>query len=837
MKRLLLILAFFACAGVRASEVVWYDGVHPVSYVRLGKTDPVVQVALDLFSDDMLQVTGRAAEERSCGTVRIIQLDKNPAQVRQLRRQGMPVDDVTGRLDSFWLGVRNGIIYVLGSNGRGCAYGILELSRRAGVSPWIWWSDVHPERKDRLTIAKDYASLQRPGVEYRGIFLNDEDWTVQPWAWKKYDPQPPGVISAKAYRRLFELLLRLRANAIWPGMHSITKAFYLVPGAMQTADSCGIVIGTSHCEPMMRNNVGEWNRAERGEYNYVTNKEGVQRYWIERLQEAGRNENFYTIGMRGIHDGPMEGVGRDLDEKTRWLQQVVDDQRELLRKYVDPDLTRIPQQFVPYKEVLSVMENGLELPDDVMLTWCDDNYGYLTRLSDAQQQKRSGGGGIYYHLSYWGVPHDYLWLCSTQPGLIYNEMREAYRHNVRRMWITNIHEPKIAAYPLELFLDLAWDIEHFSPEDLPGHLERWLKREFGERTGEKLFPVMQEYYRLCGMRRPEFMGWTVLGVDKLYGRDALPARDTEFSFSEFGSEADRYLGWWKQACEQLAEAEQSVPERLRDAFFSHVKYPVLAAASMSTKVLEAQRARSLAERNYEASRWQRDTAMYAAAARSQAAYQQIRRLTWHWNHAMAGGRWEYTMCDIPRDLKVFYGPELPVLLTDSEVSAYSSLPVPQAWPDWQGSDQIVARNAGSFDSADPGVEVIPMLGHSMQALSVPRGRRVNYQFEKEAAGPVVLRIAVIPTQPNDTGDLRFRVLLDGAPVDTVSFRVPYRSETWNDNVQRGQSVATLSLSDLSRGEHLLTLQALDDHVLFDQWMIDPDPDRKFYLFPVRDGDL
>ena len=280
------------------------------------------------------------------------------------------------------------------------------------------------------------------------------------------------------------------------------------------ADSCGIVIGTSHCEPMMRNNAGEWNVKERGAYNYLTNKDAVQKYWTDRLEETRQYENIYTIGMRGIHDGRMEGVGKNIDDQTAALQQVINDQRLMLGKCVNKRVEKIPQQFVPYKEVLQVMENGLVVPDDVMLTWCDDNYGYMTRLSDSLQQKRKGGAGVYYHLSYWGRPHDYLWLSTTQPGLIYNEMHEAYEHNARRLWIANVHDLKTAAYDLEFFLDMAWDINAIRPHSIYNHLLKWLCREFGQEIGNRLMPVMREYYRLTAIRKPEFMGWTQVELDK-----------------------------------------------------------------------------------------------------------------------------------------------------------------------------------------------------------------------------------------------------------------------------------------------------------------------------------
>ena len=376
--------------------------------------------------------------------------------------------------------------------------------------------------------------------------------------------------------------MRLRANAIWPGMHGMTTPFYCVPGCKEVADSCGIVIGTSHCEPLMRNNVGEWDEKKYGEYNYVTNKEQVQNYWVERLKEVGKYENFYTIGMRGIHDGSMEGVST-MKEKTDILQQVINDQRGLLATHVNKDVTKLPQAFVPYKEVLNIMENGLDIPEDVTLMWCDDNYGYMTRLSDSIQQKRSGGAGVYYHLSYWGRPHDYMWLTTTQPGLIYSEMKQAYDCNARKIWIVNVHDLKPSAYDLELFLDMAWDTHSVSPSTLNKHQEDWLCREFGEEAGKKLLPAMLEFYRLCGIRKPEFMGWSQVELDKKrYIKGWSPVINTDFSLTEFGGELDRYFAAYQNIKDILSSVEPSIPNERKDAFFCMLKYPVFASAAMIT---------------------------------------------------------------------------------------------------------------------------------------------------------------------------------------------------------------------------------------------------------------
>ena len=644
-------------ANHNEGEFVWYNGKQAITYSVSKSVSPVVTVALDMFTGDMKQVTGVLPQKTHTGNtaIKIVQLDKNRSALKELLKQDVPVDSLMSKKDAFFIKVTESSnkkqLLVVGSDGRGTAYGILELSRLAGVSPWVWWGDVTPIKKNQLTLPADYTTFQSPSVEYRGIFLNDEDWSLQPWSWKNFEPSDTkGRIGARTYKEIFKLLMRLRANAIWPGMHGITTPFYFVPGAKEAADSCGIVIGTSHCEPLMRNNVGEWKVSERGEYNYITNRESVQSYWTERLKEAGRYENFYTIGMRGIHDSGMEGV-KTLQEKTDALQQVINDQRTLLSKYVKKDVAKIPQAFVPYKEVLQIMENGLQVPDDITLIWCDDNYGYMTRLSDQEQQKRSGGAGVYYHLSYWGRPHDYMWLCTTQPGLVYSEMKQAYDCNARRLWIVNVHDLKPAAYDLELFLDMAWDINSVSPSTLVQHQKNWLCREFGTEAGEKLLPAMLEFYRLCGIRKPEFMGWNQVELDKKkYIKGWSPIKNTDFSLTEFGGELDRYLESYESIKRILSEVEPIIPQERKDAFFAQIKYPVFGAAAMSTKMLEAQRARCIFPGSCDTNLWTRESQLMNACAKSIKAYQEIRDLTDYYNHKLAGGKWKYSMCYNPRDL-------------------------------------------------------------------------------------------------------------------------------------------------------------------------------------------
>ncbi|WP_460432039.1 glycosyl hydrolase 115 family protein [Arachidicoccus ginsenosidivorans] len=843
MKSKILVLSFLLTMAhiCHASDFIWFSKTSPVTYVLPKTVAPVVYTAVTMWRQDLAQVTGQLPtllagnKNRDKARIRFIQYDQD--QSNALKSQGVPVDKLAKTKEAFYIKVAGKQLQVIGSDPRGLAYGILELSRLAGVSPWVWWGEVTPDKKTTLTLPDDFETFQSPSVEYRGIFINDEDWSLQPWSWLNFDPHhKKGMISAKTYKKVFQLMLRLRANMIWPAMHGSSVPFYWTPGAKQVADSCGIVIGTSHCEPMMSNANGEWNENNQGPYNYITNRDSVIAYWSRRLKAVAPYDNIYTLGLRGKHDGSMEGV-HTLSEKTKALQAVINDQRSLLKKYVNPDLQSIPQQFVPYKEVLDIYENGLQVPQDVMLTWCDDNYGYLTRLSDKKQQTRTGGSGVYYHLSYWGRPHDYLWLTTTQPGLIYYEMSTAYHHNAKRLWIVNVHDPKVAAFDLELFLDLAWDIHlTASRGSVATHLKNCLIRDYGHQVGEQLYPVMKEFYHLTAIRKPEFMGWEQVELDKkTYPRGISPAGTTEFSFTQFAGEADRYLAAYAKIKTAVEQIEKEIPAGKKDAYFAAIKYPVCAAADMATKWLEAARAKSLASGDYSAvKRSKAKNQLMTASAKSLKAYQEIRSMTDYYNNKLNGGQWKYLMCFNPRNLPVFDQPSLPIDLTEQEINLYTAKANDQEAPydSIQPDPSYVALNAADYTKASFTPQPVEMLGHSMEAVPLPKQQSLTYVFNTTKAGAAVLRTAVIPTQPNDKGDIRYSVQIDDNPPQVISFRQKGRTETWKTNVLRGQAV-NITPCQLNQGQHQLKITALDDHIIIDQWMVDFKANRKFYVFPIN----
>lgn len=825
LKKIIIVSLLTLSMPGMAKDIVWYAGGH-VTYSVQKNYGTVVAKALDMFESDMHAVTGKSAQHRENGRVDIYQLDLvNNKEMKMLDKYRVPYHKFITKPDAFWMGVRNGKVVIVGSNGRGTAYGILELSRKAGVSPWIYWGDVKPLTRKSLTLDEHFETMQSPSVEFRGVFINDEDWSNRVWDKKKLDTRlKAGEMGPRYYHKLFELLLRLRGNTLWPAMHTGTTAFFKVKGNKEVADSFDIYVGSSHCEPILRNNVDEWDHNKRGAYNFMSNRQQVETYWRERAREASGMDALYTIGMRGIHDGSMEGV-KTRQEKLAGLQSVIDSQRKILAREVNSDLTKVPQVFIPYKEVLEIYEDGLRVPDDVCLMWCDDNYGYMTRLSDAEQQKRKGGAGVYYHLSYWGRPHDYLWLSATQPGLIYNEMKQAYDHNARRLWIANVHDPKVSAYGLSLFMDMAWNINCVKPNTLQKHLEDWLVQQFGEVSGKQLVKPMTEFYRLCGIRRPEFMGWNQVELDKKkYERGWSPIQDTEFNAEEFGNELERYLADFEAVKKQIDRVGKTIRPELNDAFFAAVKYPVYGAAAMATKHLQAQEARHIGK----PSSFHTDDEALESAVRSWNAYTEIKNLTEYYNKTMAKGKWDGNMDMSPRGLYVFGAPMLPGQLTQEEIGKYSAA---QPVASRLDADGAIVRNACDYDSASDGAETVEMLGHSMKAVALSKGGSLTYNFQARE-GDAVLYTALIPTQANDKGDIRYAISIDGGEPIVYSLKEKFRSERWKQNVLRGQAVRSENIH-LTAGRHTLEIKALDSHIIVDQWMIDYKTKRRFYMFPIK----
>ncbi|PRD51342.1 glycosyl hydrolase 115 family protein [Sphingobacterium gobiense] len=759
-------------------------------------TMSLVRTAIGLVVEDSKSVAERPfrlTDEPKDGSVIIGIPGESQTFDQLLAKHQIDISDIKGQWEAFHIQTitvgNTQYLFVIGSDPHGAAYGVLELSRLIGVSPWVWWADVTPERKSEVILPVGFQDSQRPNVQYRGIFLNDEDWGLTPWSAHTFEPEAKikeGIdpdktkkmqtIGPKTYSKIFELLLRLRANTIWPAMHEVTVPFYFVQGNREASEKYGIYIGSSHCEPLARNSATEWDIVGEGRYNYITNKDNVLSYWSDRLKKLRNSNNIFTMGMRGKHDGAMEGV-KGIAAYKDAIDKVIVDQTELLKTYINSDPSKIPQVVIPYKEVLDVYRAGMKVPDYVTLMWCDDNYGYITHFPDAKEKQRSGGNGVYYHISYWGRPHDYLWLSTASPALIHQQLKTAYEYEVRKIWIVNVGDIKPGEYQTELFLDMAWDMAEINEKGVKQHLHRWLAREFGDEAGEKLLPIMQEHYRLAHIRKPEFMGNTrEEEADRTYYRTV---RDLPWSEEEVRHRLQSY----RELSTAVSVIESVIPENKREAFFQLITYPIQGAAEMNQKMLYAQLAR------HGKVDWKE----------SHDAFDRIVRLTDQYN-ALNGGKWNRMMDYKPRNLPVFQRvkEEQATVPMVSDVKPHLTL----NGTDLQGPSHPVEG-----------------LGYEGKAVIVHKGEELYYDLEKIQSDSVFVEVRLLPGHPVVGSELRFGVALDDTPLQEISYKTVGRSEEWKMNVLRNQAIRKISFPIKGKDKARIKISALDEGVVLDQVLV------------------
>jgi hypothetical protein len=706
---------------------------------------------------------------------------------------------------------------IAGSDRRGTAYGTLALGEALGVSPWIWWADTPPPPHGEIHLAGTPGSSTPPSVKFRGIFINDEDWGLQEWAEKNYESGTGEVkdLGPKSYAKIFELLLRLRANFCWPGMHPSTRAFHYYTENKQVADDHAIVMGSSHAEPMLRNNVDEWSRftsanGYSSDWNYATNKTAIYDYWDTRARDVGAFENVYTVGKRGIHDSGMV-EGSTTAEKAAWLNTIFTDQRQIIANRVNPAPEQVPQIFVPYKEVLSIYESGLvNVPDDVTLVWPDDNHGYIRRLSNNAEQQRPGGGGVYYHLSYWGSPADYLWLETTPPSLVWEEMTKAAENNCRRLWVFNVGDIKPAEIVLEFAMRLAWDVDAHGPDCQLAWLSEWATREFGADKAGAIASLMNDYYLLNHRRRPEHMDWKDddPGASTPVNGDNYPL----FSHVHEGDEAARRLERMAELRKRADAIYTALPAGQRDAFYQLVAYPVRASDAMNRKFLQT----SLAWRDVA----QKRKSVAARSAAAAAAYNEIIAETDYYNNTMAGGKWREMMDWKPRGLSVFNLPAQPTPGGPQSLGlgvAVEGRLAPQFTEAATGGAQPIELHA-----VDDATLTAPMQEATLDGrrctwtpgiggiVAAGDGGRAVYSFSVPATATYRIRFEVRTPNPEDDS---WWIQLDGGS-----------SEKWNDlgiGNPIGWKWETWKTLELTAGAHTLTIHEREDGAAMATILLEP----------------
>ena len=619
----------YALGTPRFVDLQGKDGVRLVAGSRaapivVGKDDypGVLRAARDL-QRDIRKVTGKTPQwhtgAASASDVIIVGTLGRHALIDELASQGrIDTRTLAGQWEGFLIqavtdplpGVKRALV-IAGSDKRGTIYGIYTLSEQIGVSPWHWWADVPVSRHAALSVPLGTRLMDKPAVQYRGIFLNDEAPALTNWAKQRF-----GGFNRKFHEQLFELMLRLRANYLWPAMWG--SAFYDDDkGNGELADTMGIVMGTSHHEPMMRAHQ-EWLRHGKGPWDYSRNADALRAFWAQGLRNSRDYDKVITMAMRGDGDEPMSESAN-----VALLERIVRDQRALIGQELGKDPATVPQLWALYKEVQEYYEKGMRVPDDMLLLWCDDNWGNIRRLPTPEERKRSGGAGVYYHFDYVGGPRSYKWLNVTQVAKVWEQMNLANEYGANRLWIVNVGDLKPMEVPTEFFLAYAWNPAAWPAEKLPDYLQAWAAREFGPQHAPRIASIVERYTRYNARRRPEQL------------------EPTTYSLSAY-DEAERVVNDYNALVEEARQVGKALPKTMQDAYFQLVEYPVRASANALDMWVSA-------GRNALHARQGRATTN-DLAARVQRLFDRDAELTrqYHdanggkWNHMMSQNRFGYT---------------------------------------------------------------------------------------------------------------------------------------------------------------------------------------------------
>lgn len=611
-----------------------------------------LQRAVATLQQDIRKVTGRqllvqhsvTTDATSDLAVIVGSLDQSALLKDLVQRGKLDVSVIKGRWEAFQIslveaplpGIRQALV-IAGSDKRGAIFGVYDLAAQIGVSPWGWWADVPVKTSKVLYIKAGTHKVDAPKVKYRGIFLNDEYPALTSWVLQKH-----GGYNHKFYQQVFELLLRLKANFLWPAMWNNAFADDDPQNAI-LADEMGIVMSNSHHEPMLRADK-EWNRYGKGPWEYSKNREAIYQFWQQGAARHKNLESIFTLGMRGQEDEPMsEG------ENIGLLEKIVADQRQILTEtFKNRDVSTVPQVWALYKEVQGFYERGMRVPDDVTLLWSDDNFGHLRRLPSAEERSRSGGAGVYYHFDYVGGPRSYTWINSTPIAKIWQQMDLAWRYQANRIWIVNVGDLKPMEYPIDFFLRMAWNPTQFTAGNLEQYARDFAAQQFGPKHAAEIAQLLEGYSRHNGRRRPEAM--TAQSYPLLANQEAARVS------TELAALAQRSTAL-------LAK----LPANQRDAFIQLVDHPVQATqalfelyhASARNQLLAAQGRRETNAAAADVKRWfERDAALTAR---------------YHQLGAPAGqpGRWDQMMAQPHIGLSYWRNPEantMPVLLSNQPIT-------------------------------------------------------------------------------------------------------------------------------------------------------------------------
>ena len=827
MKKFLLmagILLSSHLAAQAAEQFVKFSAPQQDALLLTGSNDTIrysqndwkgVKMAVENLRNDLRAVTGSDKAPVVVATVGKSELAKKYArECKQLK----------GKWEKFLIFTDHGRLVVLGSDKRGTIYGIYELSRQIGVSPWYWMADAPISRHDKIYVVPGTYTDGEPKVKYRGIFINDEWPSFGGWCTNKF-----GGINSKAYRHIFELLLRLKANYFWPAMWA-TNFNEDDPESPRLADEMGIVMGTSHHEPMMRSHREYLKRKDEvGPWNYATNPDRLDKFFMDGMKRNAKYENLVTIGMRGDGDVAM-GNGDDA-ENIKILGKVIEAQRRIIGEAYGKPASKVPQLWAIFTEVQRYYDAGFTVPDDVTLLFCDNNWGYIRRKGTAAERKRKGGLGLYYHIDMNGGPWNDRWVNTTTIPKLREQLHEAYASGIDRIWIINVGDLKPKEVPIDFIMNYAWNPDAVKPGDEQPWLERFAGSIFGEENASEVADLIAKYSKYNLLRKPEVQ---IPGI---------------FNEHEMLVTSQR----WQSLAQRAENLRAKLPEQMQDAYYQLVYYPVVASANVAEIYNHATMGDSLG---------------------IEAMLQKDAELSAYYNNVMAGGKWKgmmsdnhigYTQWSIPDKN---YNPMTLGFKVEHPLNASAST-TQIAIPAYQYARISEGKQAKWMFLPDLGRGKGCMGSSNVMAKSQTDGQGASLEYDFELAQdkqPLTVALGILPTQDvYPARGLRIGVQIDNQPMQIVDARqgfldtfeeytarnlavskklkalpkepklalngwwkgkkLPRRNEVF-DNLRW---VTAAPIPALAAGKHTLRIVMIDPEIVLEQVVINPDNSKYSYL--------
>ncbi|HEY6953617.1 MAG TPA: glycosyl hydrolase 115 family protein, partial [Flavisolibacter sp.] len=797
--------------------------------------DWLVNKAATLLQGDIEMVTGRkpaiANNITSAGKNVIIigTLEGSPTIKKLVSLKKLNANTIRGKWEASQLqvvanpfgGIQNALV-ITGSDKRGAAYGVFELSKQLGVSPWYWWADVPAKKKKEAYVRKGLYTYNSPSVKYRGIFINDEAPAFSGWTKQKF-----GGVNHLVYEKMFELLLRLKANYLWPAMwgNAFNDDDTLNP---VLANQWGIVMGTSHHEPMLRAQQ-EWKRYGRGPWDYTKNDTVLRDFWRKGIQNMGNHESIVTIGMRGDGDMPMtQGTA------TALLERIVADQRKIIEEVTGKPASKTPQLWALYKEVQDYYDKGMRVPDDVTLLLCDDNWGNIRRLPKLTDKKRTGGYGIYYHFDYVGGPRNYKWINTNNIARVWEQMHLAYEYGVDKIWIVNVGDLKPMELPISFFLGYAYNTGKWNENNITDFFTQWARQQFGETHATEIGTILRKYSQYASRRKPELL-------------DAKT-----YDLAEY-NEAERVLRQWKDLEQEAEKVNAILPAEYKDAFFELVLHPVKAFANLHQMYYAVAQNQRLASINSPSANGYAEKAKECYVEDSLLSIQYNTIADGKWNHMMDQTHIGYTYWQQPPKNT------MPAVkwVSEKEMTPTQEPGVKDTWASrvpagvkgnaFYEQEGFVSINANhwtrSVNSKNIHWKVIPDIGKDGSGvttfpvtLATPLSAaspHLEYDFYCNSKDSLNLLAYFSPTLnfQNSPNGLQFAVSIDNGTPQIMSLNKEDNTGIWNSWVANNIIIKTSKHHISQPGKHTVKYWMIDPGVVLQKLVVDFGTLKPSYLGP------